>query len=422
LAANPAENVSGLGLYHPYFHVRDERWLKISALYWPKIVRIVPEDYATRDSRTVRTLVDQAGFIETARPGPSVDAIAPRFLELLSDHEGALRTGLRVRQRDMTAFDHSPAGTSAGTASAAVPHGPRLAAVHESQVRPDLARGLIEAGLAVRGRLSLSDEVDTRWLVMRDRFAGLYMSCLAEEFAAVNHLELTTDQPRAFALAGGWPADLLAAYLLRAPAPAAPAAEAPLAERIGILALGLVVPADIDRVSAEQIVRLRQRHGGEFLAFRRAVGQAATELASLADIPDGPTLSAYLRNEIQERFAVPLDELRENLAALNLGAATTAINAKVQLPSSVTLAGGAWLAGQPLVAGAVAAGFGLLTIGHTSRQERRAALSAAAPAAYLLHTQTGLSRRRLLSRTMHRMAGMAGTTATADTPGPHTSG
>ena len=24
------------GLYYPYFHVRDERWIKVAALYWPK--------------------------------------------------------------------------------------------------------------------------------------------------------------------------------------------------------------------------------------------------------------------------------------------------------------------------------------------------------------------------------------------------
>ncbi|MFE3638038.1 DUF6236 family protein [Streptomyces sp. NPDC059168] len=396
----------GLGLYYPYFHVRDERWLKMSALYWPAIVRIVPEDYATRDSRTVRVLADQAGFIQNAGPTAAMDAIAPRFLELLAGHEGALRAGLRVEQRDMAAFDHTVSGTSA-----AAPHRPRVAALHESQIRPDLARALVEAGLAVRGRLTLSHEVDARWLVLRERFVSLYMSCLAQEFASANHLEPTTDQPHAFALANGWSADLLAGYLLRTPVRATAPAGPSLAERVGILALGLVVPADIDRVSAEQIVRLRRRHGREFLAFRQAVGQAAAELASLADIPDGRTLDAYLRNEVNDRFAVPLAELRQCLAGMNLGVATAAVNVKTQLPSCVTLAGGAWLAGQPLVAGAVAAGFGLLAIGHTSRQARSTAMTAAGPAAYLLHTGNALSQRRLLSRTLHRMTGIAGPAA-----------
>ncbi len=25
-----------MGLYYPYVHFRDERWLKLAALYWPK--------------------------------------------------------------------------------------------------------------------------------------------------------------------------------------------------------------------------------------------------------------------------------------------------------------------------------------------------------------------------------------------------
>ncbi|AWK12570.1 hypothetical protein DDQ41_30735 [Streptomyces spongiicola] len=402
MALTMPDPVSDLGLYYPYFHVRDERWLKMSALYWPAIVRIVPEDYAIRDSRTVRVLADQAGFIENASPAAAVDAIAPRFLELLAGNEGALRAALRVQQRDMAAFDRTASGTSA-----TAPHRPRLAALHESQVRPDLTRALVEAGLAVRGRLTLSHEVDARWLVLRERFVSLYMSCLAEEFGSVNHLELTTDQPHAFALANGWSADLLAGYLLRTPAPTDAQAGPSLAERIGILALGLVVPADIDRVSAEQIVRLRRHHGREFLAFRRAVGQAAAELASLADIPDGRTLDAHLRNEVNNRFALPLNELRQCLAGMKLDTATAAVNVRTQLPAGVTLTGGAWLAGQTLVAGAVAAGFGLLAIGHTSRQARSTALAAAGPAAYLLHTGKALSERRLLSRTLHQMAGIA---------------
>ncbi|MFF3752383.1 hypothetical protein ACFYYH_18265 [Streptomyces sp. NPDC002018] len=96
---------------------------------------------------------------------------------------------------------------------------------------------------------------------------------------------------------------------------------------------------------------------------------------------------------------------------MNLGAGTAAINVKTQLPSSVTLVGGAWLAGQPLVAGAVAAGFGLLAIGHTFRQARSTALATAGPAAYLLHTGNALSQRRLLSRTLHQMTGIAGPAA-----------
>src|SRR6266581_2878798 len=77
------------GLYYPYFHFRDERWLKTAALYWPKIVRIVPEGYQTRDSETVRSL--EGDFIVRQPPGYSVDAIAPMFLDLVAKHGDELR-------------------------------------------------------------------------------------------------------------------------------------------------------------------------------------------------------------------------------------------------------------------------------------------------------------------------------------------
>jgi hypothetical protein len=67
------------GLYYPYFHVRDQRWLKAAALYWPKIVWIVPVGYQTRDSAAVRALAGH--FIERLPPGDSVVAVAPRFLD-----------------------------------------------------------------------------------------------------------------------------------------------------------------------------------------------------------------------------------------------------------------------------------------------------------------------------------------------------
>jgi hypothetical protein len=36
-----------MGVYYPYIHFRDEAWLKVAALYWPKLTRIVPPGYQT---------------------------------------------------------------------------------------------------------------------------------------------------------------------------------------------------------------------------------------------------------------------------------------------------------------------------------------------------------------------------------------
>ena len=34
-----------IGLYYPFIRFRSENWLKVALLYWPKIARILPNDY-----------------------------------------------------------------------------------------------------------------------------------------------------------------------------------------------------------------------------------------------------------------------------------------------------------------------------------------------------------------------------------------
>jgi len=41
------------GLYYPFIHFKDEAWLKLTALYWDQMVRIVPKKYELHDSDTV---------------------------------------------------------------------------------------------------------------------------------------------------------------------------------------------------------------------------------------------------------------------------------------------------------------------------------------------------------------------------------
>ena len=73
------------GLYYPYFNVRDERWLKIAALYWPRIVRLIPEDFRGPDSQAVRALTDELDFVDRRPPGLSVENVAPLFMNLITE-------------------------------------------------------------------------------------------------------------------------------------------------------------------------------------------------------------------------------------------------------------------------------------------------------------------------------------------------
>lgn len=41
-----------IGLYHPHIHFRSDSWIKVAALYWTKMARIVPPEYVPHDSET----------------------------------------------------------------------------------------------------------------------------------------------------------------------------------------------------------------------------------------------------------------------------------------------------------------------------------------------------------------------------------
>lgn len=81
---------SNVGLYYPYIHFRDEAWLKLAALYWDGMGRIVPHDYPMHDSETVKVLADRLGFIRNVAPTKEVETVGGRFVRLLEAHEDAL--------------------------------------------------------------------------------------------------------------------------------------------------------------------------------------------------------------------------------------------------------------------------------------------------------------------------------------------
>ena len=50
-----------IGLFFPYFHFPSDEWVKVAALYWDKMYRIVPYGYGTlRDTKVVKGLADEA--------------------------------------------------------------------------------------------------------------------------------------------------------------------------------------------------------------------------------------------------------------------------------------------------------------------------------------------------------------------------
>ncbi len=161
--------VTYIGLYYPFIHFRDEGWLKLTALYWDGMRRIVPISASVRDSDEVNRLVD-AEFIQNKAPLDAAFQIANPFRELIAVHGDAMRAQFGVAERDMWPDDNHTRLYAPGRDN-------KLAYVFDEKMDHALLSDLFGHGLVA----SRSD--DPRWIGMHPKLAKVYMLSLAEAMA-----------------------------------------------------------------------------------------------------------------------------------------------------------------------------------------------------------------------------------------------
>jgi hypothetical protein len=252
---------------------------------------------------------------------------------------------------------------------------------------------------------------DRTWLLMHKALVSTYSSMLAEDFAAANKLQPTTDQNDAFCVANDWSSDQLAAFLLAGAKDIGRVSSTGMAEVLGFLALDLVIPANIDSVPLEKLIEIRRRYGSEFFAFGSEIHKVAAELANLPRFRDQSILNSYAKDLIGTRFANPLKELSKQMRGLKLDVTTMAVNVRTELPAGTGVAAGAMLLGHPAIAGGTAATIGLLVMRRGIRQRRASILSLDPAVSFLLHTSQTLNSRGLLDRILNRFQQVAGVDA-----------
>src|SRR5260370_32699990 len=85
------------GLYYPFIHFKDDNWLKLSAVYFDKMYRIVPSGYQTEDSDTVKALGD---FVDHVRPEWARPALGETFGQFIDQYHVQLVGRYGVDKRD----------------------------------------------------------------------------------------------------------------------------------------------------------------------------------------------------------------------------------------------------------------------------------------------------------------------------------
>jgi hypothetical protein len=401
-----------MAVYYPYIHFRDERWLKVAALYWPRMARIVGLGYPTRNSRLIDVLNDQLEFILDIPPGPATQATAKAFAKLIHEAEPDALQRLILHGRGTELIDphrlvlpRPPAdldGADDTTPDSCIPvlehYSPGwtmrdTAGVHDSEVAPELRSVLIDAQLALPAR--------GEWLAMNPALAWAYKVQLTQEIARRNKLVPATDQLSAHAVVEG-PVTIEALADLTEPRPLA----APdIQTTFGLFAINAVVPRDLNQISPEKIAEIRKRFATQFDRWHEYADAVGAELsAQLSNVESPDVLRAYLDDAVRRFATGPVSDLRKGLSDIGIDATTTAISSKFELPAGFAVIA----ATQPLAAVGSSA-IGLLNLRQTTKRQAQA--KQRTPAAYLLNVQDTLAPRTWISHIMTIMRRAAGITS-----------
>lgn len=373
------------GLYYPYTNFRDDRWVKLAALYWPKLARLVPPDHRTGDSDVTRALNDELDFLvdlsaSEVRPAVAVsfrarlDGVPPHRLarwRIDVDVARLLVDGTR-HEFELTAEARPPDGP--------VPPLREFVLMHPADFDPALLARLVDERFAVL--------LPTGWYAVEPEVGWWYRCLFTDAQAARNRLVPTTDSLTAHAA--------MASFV--------PDATDVLGARFGLLAVSSVVPKNLDDVPVATIVTARREFGGEFDRWRRHVDAVGARLAEeLRDVEDPAVVDGHLTRAVNAVAGQPVAALRRGLAALGIETTLTAIGTKFPVQS------GLLARVMPPIAAAAGAAAGVVSLRQGARPKARARM--AASSAYLLGVRETVAGTGFLQRIVAGMRQAAGVRA-----------
>jgi hypothetical protein len=336
-----------LGLYYPFIQFRSDSWLKLAALYWDQISRIVPPGYDLHDSDMVRRLQEELGFVVDLAPsGSAIDSVSSEFLELLTECGPELSDLYGMQGKYL--FEPNPVNRRWPQPWANVPRpldipqwhmpvdpslvpgsDPRLSYIYANgKMTPQLESALIDANLGV--------PVRTHGLIgMHPQLAFVYMNSLASKMASSAMCLLTDDDFEH--IAAGCATDRLAAVLLdfRNTWDAQDSDAESLSVEFAMLTLRSVIPKDISSLPVQKIIKIRQRHMEELTRFQQATNTIIASVPEAVSVnPEARAM--YLQALYKKTLEPELRRLKSSLHKSGVDSVFGSMSIKVQAPQIVT--------------------------------------------------------------------------------------
>jgi hypothetical protein len=375
-------------LYYPFIHFRDDRWVKLAALYWDRVGRIVPNDYVTEDSDTVKAL---GSFVDVLRPSSVPGKVGQAFAQFITEYGPKLKERYAVSLRDSwPALPEAQRPPKPGGPSG---NDPRLGYIYYEKLSEEVRHAMMDSGLA------FTDTRGERWFGMHPRLAWVYMTALAEQLAAKRGLRPLTDDTRDHVAVSGLSMERLAEALLDEvslvdPTPGHTEIETVLVS----VAFQAVVPKDLDKVPVDKILEFREKYPNERRNFQDATAGLLKSREWLKSISDRSVLEDRLHDEYDKIWAAKLAELREKMNELAIGTALSCFNLKAALPAGAAAAATSMgLTLNPVASGVSGLAFGAILVIRDKQKDAKKELGAS-EVSYLYRMEQDLTPKDLFGR------------------------
>lgn len=389
-------------LYYPLIHFRNEEWLKLSALYWDRMGRIVPHSYEPEDPPAVAHFGD---YVETLRPEWVRPEFGAGFVEFIKDNAPGLRARYDVRGRG--GWDPVPGWRRPPFAGGPSGTDPRLGYVYFEKMTPELRRVLLDSSLATfdeAGPDGGGTSWGPRWIGMHPLLADVYMTALAEQLARERLMHPLTDRTTGHLAVGSGGFERVAQAVLSDSGDSGALAPSAVEDVAACVALQCVLPKGLHSVPVERILEFREKYPEERGRFQQHVQEFVAVRTWLAEARDRKTLEERLGDEFGRTLKPQLAELREKLRDCNIDSVMGVLSMKVEMPgAAIAAAGLLGVVAAPvgLVAGAALAVIPVLRGAKKAQKELRRT-----PVAFLLNAEEELKPADVVASIDRRARGM----------------
>lgn len=281
----------GHALYYPHINLNNKNWIKHALLFWDKISRIVPRSVEPDDSEDIIRIKNESDFIEDYHPDKwDTSNVFNNYCYLIRDYiESNSFHNHRFFERERRFRDMHPESLERRKFLSGLVRS-NGTYIHIEKTDPLIRDYLFSLGLAIPGENEYSD-----WIKIDNEIGLLYMTYFAKTISNKNSLPIVTDIEQSFCASIQYEPKIFSDYNVE------------FEYRLGNLMIETVVPKNINNVSIEKILNIRNKYDLERTAYFVEISNLAKSISTIDN--DGALKDAL--NQKSRLIKRNVDNLRQ---------------------------------------------------------------------------------------------------------------